>query len=82
MIWMIKDLTKVPPFQHYLKKANQTYNKLHQISLSQDDSGTYLYVTHSNGISKYNAITGAKIKSVDLTDGAYNLLVDGSNITI
>lgn len=54
----------------------------HQIALSIENDVPFIFVGHNGGVSKYNALTGALVKTVDTYGSVFRLLVSGESLYI
>ena len=59
-------------------KAHQA----HQIALSIENNQPFIFVGHKGGVSKYNALTGALVKTVSTYGSVYRVLVSGTSLYI
>lgn len=57
-------------------------HQAHQIALSIENDDPFIFVGHNGGVSKYNALTGALVKTVSNFGSVYRLLVSGTSLYI
>ena len=73
-------LTKDTDFESLEFSADTTGFKAHQIALLTSGEAAYVYVTHNDGLSKIDALTGEEIASSNANGAQFSVLVYDSKV--